>query len=360
MTGLGRSALHRSASLRYLLVAAVLVSPLGCANHHNQVREIEYLPVIDTCDMPRELEKVVMPTYTVEPPDILVIEGIHIVPREPYMLRTLDLLAIQVAGALPDAPIAAAYPIEPGGQVNLGVPYGTVRVAGMSVAESQEAISAHLKQYLKDPVVSVSLMQMAASQQIAGQFLVAPDGTVTLGSYGSVSVVGQTLAEARQSIERHLSQSLDQPKVSVNVFGYNSKVYYVILQGAGLGDGVYRFPVTGNETVLDAIAQINGLEAISSKRIWIARPNRSCAEPQILPVDWVALTEQARTETNYQLMPGDRVFIAEDKLVALDTRIAKLISPLERIMGFSLLGVATATRFSGNVLRGGGNPSSGF
>ena len=75
-------------------------------------------------------------------------------------------------------------------------------------------------------------------------------------------MIGQTLAEAKQSIERHLSQSLDQPKVSLSVFGYNSKVYYVILQGAGLGDGVYRFPVTGNETVLDAIAQINGLEAI--------------------------------------------------------------------------------------------------
>jgi len=352
--------LGRCATLRVLLSAVLLAAPLGCANHRQQVNEIERLPLIDTCDMPRELEKVVMPTYTVEPPDILVIEGIHLVPREPYMLRTLDVLAVQAMGTLPEAPIAGAYPIEPGGTINLGVPYGTVRVAGMGVAEAQQAIAAHLKQYLKDPSVSVSLMQMAASQQLVGQFLVAPDGTVTLGSYGGVSVVGQTLAEAKQSIERHLSQYLDAPKVSLSVFGYNSKVYYVILQGAGLGDGVYRFPVTGNETVLDAIAQINGLEAISSKRIWVARPNRSCEEPQVLPVDWVALTEQGRTETNYQLMPGDRVFIAEDKLVALDTSIAKLISPMERIMGFSLLGVGTVTRFSGNVLQGGGNPSSGF
>ncbi len=40
---------------------------------------------------------------------------------------------------------------------------------------------------------------------------------------------------------------------------------------------------------------------------------------QILPVDWKAITAQAATETNYQLMPGDRVFVAEDKMVAFDT-----------------------------------------
>jgi polysaccharide export outer membrane protein len=56
------------------------------------------------------------------------------------------------------------------------------------------------------------------------------------------------------------------------------------------------------------------------------------------------------------LLPGDRVFIAEDKMVAFDTFVAKFTAPLERIMGFTLLGVGTTTRLSGNVLGGGGNP----
>ena len=43
------------------------------------------------------------------------------------------------------------------------------------------------------------------------------------------------------------------------MFAYNSKVYYVITEGAGAGDLVARLPITGNETVLDAISQINGL-----------------------------------------------------------------------------------------------------
>ena len=183
---------------------------------------------------------------------------------------------------------------------------------------------------------------------------------MTLGSYGSVPVVGMTIAQAKGAIEAYLSQYLDYPEVAVDVYAYNSKVYYIVTQGAGLGDGVYRFPVTGNETVLDAIAQINGLQQVSSKKIWIARPAGQPGCVQVLPVKWEEITAEACASTNYQILPGDRVFIAEDKLIALDTGLAKLTAPFERIMGFSLLGVGTVTRFSGPVLKGGGNPQSNF
>ena len=127
-----------------------------------------------------------------------------------------------------------------------------------------------------------------------------------------------------------------------------------------MGDAVYRFPITGNETVLDAICQINGLNSSSSKRIWIARPTNKPGNGRILPVEWDAIASQGCTATNYQIMPGDRVFVAEDKLVAFDTGLGKLVAPLERIMGFSMLGVGTATRFSGPVLKGGGNANGTF
>ena len=310
--------------------------------------------------MPRELCKAVLPTYTIEPPDVLVIDAIHIVPRPPYHLRTSDMLGIQVVGTLPDAPIAGVFSVEPGGAVNLGFSYGTVAIAGMTVEQAKKAIEVHLRDYLREAVVSVNLAQMAAQQQIAGEHLVGPDGTVTLGTYGSVSVVGLTIAEAKLAIEAHLARFLEDPEISVDVFAYNSKVYYIVTQGAGMGDGVFRFPVTGNETVLDAISQINGLEQVSSKRIWIARPTREPCNVQILPVSWEAITAQASTNTNYQILPGDRIFIAEDKLIAFDTQLGKITAPLERLMGFTLLGTGTATRLSGPVLRGGGNRQSNF
>jgi len=245
------------------------------------------------------------------------------------------------------------------GVVPLGETGGTAKtvlfrrvddVRGKTLDEVRELISRHLLYYFKDIEVAMSIEQVAAQQQVMGEHLVTPDGTVTLGTYGSVPVVGLTLAQAKTVIEHHLSQFFQTPEISVDVFAYNSKVYYVITQGAGLGDGVTRFPITGNETVLDAVSQIGGLDQVASKRIWIARPTPNPDQVQVLPVSWEAITAQASASTNYQLLPGDRLFIAEDKLIAFDTGLSKLLNPVERIMGFTLLGTGVASRLSGNVL----------
>src|SRR4029434_4597699 len=134
-----------------------------------------------------------LPTYVIEPPDILVVEAIHVVPKSPYLLRTGDIVAISVVGTPPDAPVAGAYPIQPGGIVNLGPPYGTVKLTGLSIEQALERVRAQMGMHVRDPVVSVSLVEMSGKQQIAGQHLVGMDGTITLGSYGSVSITGLTL-----------------------------------------------------------------------------------------------------------------------------------------------------------------------
>ncbi len=347
----------RSSSALQVAAVAFVICSVGCQSMRRQkVKEPVTVVPAQLAAMPRELSKTVLPEYVIEPPDILSIETIHAVPKSPYKLKTLDVLSIRALGTLPEAPIGGSYAIEPGGGINLGSPYGVVPVSGMTLPEVQTAIEEHLKKYLNDPEVAVSLAEFGASQRLVGEYLVGPDGMVTLGSYGSVPVVGLTLANAKLTIEQHLQQFLEEPVVSLNVFAYNSKNYYIVLQGAELGDAVYRFPVTGNDTVLDAIAQINGLEQVSSKKIWVARPTSDPCNCQVLPVDWSAITQCGSAGTNFQLMPGDRVFVAEDKLVAFDNKLAKRFAPLERMMGFSLLTVGTVTRFSGKVLRGGGNP----
>ena len=314
-------------------------------------------PVVPAVSAPNELEKAVLPTYRIEPPDVLVIDVVNLVPRAPYRLKTLDTISIFALDTLPEEPIAGPFTIEPGGMVNLGVSYGGVKVAGLTTREAKAAIEAHLAELLAEAQVSVSLVSIASQQQIAGEHLVQPDGRISLGSYGSVKVVGMTLEEAQSAVENHLSSVLEDPVVSVSVFAFNSKTYYVITQGAGLGDNVFRFPNVGNETVLDAVSQIQGLGQVASKRIWIARPGKNgegC--DQILSVNWEDIAQKGNVCTNYQVLPGDRVYIAEDKLIAFDNHIAKVIAPVQRLMGFSILGAQTATRLSSSVLTGGGNP----
>ncbi len=293
-----------------------------------------------------ELNMLSLPRYRIEPPDVLLIDAIRMAPKPPYFIQTLDTLQVIVLGTLPEQPIAGQFQVEPSGMINLGPAYGAIDVTGLSVAEATDKVRTHLERVLQNPEVSLSLVQQAGQQQIAGEHMIGPDGTINLGIYGSVYVTGMTLDEARAAIEEHLSQHLDSPQVSVDVFAYNSKVYYVLTEGAGLGDSLVRVPITGKETVLDAIAQIGGLQRVSSKTIWISRPAPSGVGcDQILPVDWNAITKGGSTATNYQLLPGDRVFVAEDRMIATDTFIGKIISPVERIFGFMLLGGQTIQTF---------------
>ena len=292
---------------------------------------------------PSELAKVTLPRYRVAAPDILMIQGVRLFPKSPYFIQAGDYLQIVVPGLPLDQPIQGTFQVDSQGMVNLGASYDSLKVTGMTLDEAQEAIAKHMARLIPGAQASVSLLQASGIQQVQGEHLIGPDGYINLGIYGSVYVQGMTVDEVRLAIEKQLSNYMDQPSVSVDVLIYNSKFFYIVMEGAGLaGESVMRIPTTGNECVLDAISQIGGLQQISSKRIWIARPAPKDSEcDQILPVDWVAITRNGSTATNYQILPGDRIFVAEDRLLATRSIFDKVINPVERIMGFTLLSSQT-------------------
>ncbi len=317
-------------------------------------------------DLPRELEKVSFPPYTLEPPDILLIDALRLLPLPPYKIEPLDALSIVVPNTLTE-PIAGVYQVQLEGTLNLGATYGSVQVDGMTIEQAKQAIEKTLKKVIKEPQVQVALAQSRASQQIRGEHLIRPDGTVGLGGYGSVYVAGMTLEEAKQAIEAHLSKYLLRPEVSLDVYAYNSKTYYVITDGAGFGEQVYRFPTTGNETVLDAVSQINGLPAVASrKRIYLVRPAPKDCPNQIFPIDWKGITRGGSTGTNYQILPGDRLYVEAEPVITTDTYLARIISPFERMLGITLLSSSTirSIKIIGAPLNssgtGGGAGNTGF
>lgn len=309
--------------------------------------------------LPTELAKTSHPPYTIAPPDILVIDAVRLIPRPPYRIEPLEILLINVTDTLPGQPISGPFVVSPEGTVNLGFTYGAVPVSGLTLEQAQAAVKTHLGAVLKMPQVTIALAQFRGLQQVRGQHLIRPDGTISLGSYGSVYVAGLTIGQAKCVIEKHLSEYLLNPQVSVDVAAYNSKFYYVILDGAGLGQQVVRIPSTGNETVLDAISIVQGLAPVSSKKkIWVSRPapaDAGCS--QILIVDWEAITMAGQTRTNYQIFPGDRIYVQSDCLIRLDNTLAKWLAPVERILGVTLLGSSTYWSFQNN---GNGNNGGVF
>jgi protein involved in polysaccharide export with SLBB domain len=174
--------------------------------------------------------------------------------------------------------------------------------------------------------------------KIAGPRLVRPDGTIGLGALGAVYVSGKTVEEARTAISGHLKGRLDgfdARKLTVEVLAYNSKVFYVITKDAGGSEQVYRFPATQSKTVLDAFVEVKGLlVGLGKKHVYVKRQGGAGKGEQALPVDWKAITQDGITTTNYQLRPGDRVYVEPTAsppftVLPVGTNAARLPAPSE-------------------------------
>jgi polysaccharide export outer membrane protein len=215
-------------------------------------------------------------------------------------------------------------------------------------------------------------------QPISDQHLVRQDGTVYLGLYGSVSVAGLTIDQAKEAVRRHVFEQLkvlykqtggtstpqpdtpDKLLVVLDVVGYNSKKYHVLLDGGGYGEQIAEFPYQGYETVLNALANVGGIHALGSKAdVWVARRSPHGNSPeQILHVDYVAVTQHGNVNTNYQLFPGDRVYVRAERVFRFDNTLQKFLTPVERLLGITLLGgsayntVTNRRQNSGNGLFG--------
>jgi polysaccharide biosynthesis/export protein len=335
---------RKSVALPLFLACAFCLFAMGCKG----------TPLLPP-DVPNELNKVAQPEYTIAPPDILLVDAVNLIPRPPYRIAPLDGLLIRVTllnppqgqkidELVPGQPINGLYRVEVSGDVNLGFDYGSVNLARLTIPEAKETITKRLKlRFAMAFDVNVALVESRALQQIRGEHLVRQDGKVMLGIYGSVFVAGMTVDEAKQAIQTQLTKYLFEPEVSVDVSGYNSKVYYIIIDQGESGQLISRWPVTGNETVLDAISQIKGLPLGSDrKKIWVARRCPAGHDyEQMLPVDWDAVASGGSTTTNYQLQPGDRLYVSQDCFVHLDQFLAKIIAPVERVLGVTLLGTST-------------------
>jgi polysaccharide biosynthesis/export protein len=357
-----------------LIAAAVLAAFGGAGCHFHDLKNERSCckpPDFNCCtipnvQVPKELNKVSLPPYVVEAPDVLQIDAIRVIPLPPYRLEPLDVLYLsaQEGTVFERAPINGLYAIDPDGTIDLGPNYGgRVRVVDLTTEEAQKVIEEKVRLKAPKGVITVSLAQSHGVQMISGQHIIRPDGTVSLGAYGSVYVAGLTLAQTKQAIEAHLSKYLYRPEVSVDVYSYNSKFYYVITDFAGSGEQVVRIPHTGNETVLDAVSLVGGLSAVSSRKIWVARPAPTeCGHDQILPVDWCGITRKGQVKTNYQIMPFDRVYILSQPLSKFDTYMARVLSPVQRAFGVTLLGASAINQVQsvGRNNGGGNNGNVGF
>ncbi len=144
---------------------------------------------------------------------------------------------------------------------------------------------------------------------------VQQDGTIDLGKYGRPVVAGKSLAEVEVLVRdavRAKEKDLDKDKgagsvtITVRQLARPGNVYYVLGEVNAPG----AFPITGNNTVLSAITQAGGpTKRASEQNVILSRPSAPDGCRTVLPVCYTNIVQLGDTTTNYQLRPGDRIYV---------------------------------------------------
>ncbi len=143
--------------------------------------------------------------------------------------------------------------------------------------------------------------------EIPADQMVKIDGTIDLGGFGRIIVAGMTVEQIENLvIERIESLTGKRNAVNVQLLESNAAVYYVL--GSVSSPGAY--PLVGRETVLDAILRAGGLNGTASPcDIVLSRPTGPCECRVVMPICYRQITQMGDTTTNFQIQPGDRIYV---------------------------------------------------
>ena len=110
---------------------------------------------------------------------------------------------------------------------------------------------------------------------------------------------------------------------------FNSKHYYVLGDVAQPG----KLPITGNETVLEALQYAGGfVHTADPKNVRLVRPGRDGKPGKVYPVDLEAIQERGETATNYQMFPGDRLIVGRDEVVKKTAQISRTSTAIKDVI----------------------------
>jgi polysaccharide export outer membrane protein len=158
-------------------------------------------------------------------------------------------------------------------------------------------------------VLVLEITDLESDIRLPPDQLIMPDGTIDLGEYGRVVVAGLTIEEIEQLVlaaVRAVETDEDVATINVRLSVAESAVYYVL--GEVNSPGAY--PIIGRETVLDALMAAGGLsDSASERKIILSRPTSPNSCRVVLPICYDHIVQLGDTTTNYQIQPGDRIYV---------------------------------------------------
>lgn len=150
-------------------------------------------------------------------------------------------------------------------------------------------------------------------QELEGQIVIAPDGTIALPLAGRIQVEGMSWSELVAAIDQSLSQYLVDPSISVDLVELNSQK--VIVLGEVQNPAVLQ--AVNNLTILEALARTGGINADArTDNVMLVRGGAE--EPQLYLVDVRGIYERGDFSQLVTLQGGDIVVVPSKTIVNVE------------------------------------------
>ena len=241
--------------------------------------------------MPKELLKQPLSTYIVEIGDTVLIEAVK-------FDATIRLPGDQV--------------VKPDGNISLGE-FGEYMAHGKTIyqigLETQLMIDNKVRTDL-EIAFEIERRQRESDQLLADRRNAATaddeDDEDLADDDNDLSLSSIEDEEARVALERRIVDAVVSNEISVRLVTWDSKKIYVLGEVNSPGS----FDYNGTHTVLDALIEAGGITSGANEhKILVARPTTCNSCRIVMTVCYDQIVQLGDTTSNYQLQPGDRVFV---------------------------------------------------
>ncbi|MFZ5801274.1 MAG: polysaccharide biosynthesis/export family protein [Candidatus Omnitrophota bacterium] len=256
---------------------------------------------------------------------------------EEYLISKGDTLEISV-WQWPD--LLKDVIVRPDGKISYPL-VGDLKAEGMTLEELQRVLADKLKDYIKNPQVSVMVKQFGAMvygagytgkivdlpfvkiDDLSGEQTVRPDGRISISLLGELEARGRTLPQLTKDIKAKVLTLVKDCEVTITITEFGGRK--VMVFGAVAQPGVYE--ITGKFSILDAIAAAQGYtrDAILKNVVVIDYRDK---EPSARAYNVLAAMKQADLSQNAVLDGGEVVYVPISHISNLSYVLTQLISPL--------------------------------
>ena len=141
-------------------------------------------------------------------------------------------------------------------------------------------------------------------QEMSGDYVVRPDGQITLPLLNDVRAAGLTPEQLRESLTKAASKLIEDPTVTVGIKAINSRKVHI----TGMVGKPGAYPLTSPTTVVQLIAAAGGLhEFADKKKILVVRTENG--RQTAFKFNYNDFSKGKNLKQNIELKPGDTVIV---------------------------------------------------